>query len=233
MEGVQVLVVTQCEEPGRSWGAFLARRGWMVKVCRGGGELRQAAGCGSLNLVLLDEALAGELPAGAAGKRGPTVAVILFSSTGTLPNKKIAEYLQGGFDDFIASDIDLRILEAKLLVNLRWALPSAARTMEEVRSRSGRIRVNKPRRIVFLKKNGGCLEVPGLTRIQLEILALLVGREGAVVERRFIVETVWRDKEVNFQNVDKHVEALRAKLACFGRNIETVYGAGYRYREDK
>ena len=233
MDNIQVLMISRGIEPCRSWAAFLARRGWNVRICHSGGELRQAAGCGPLNLVIVDETLAGELPAGAAGKRGPTAAVILFSGTGTLPNKKIAEYLQGGFDDFVGSDIDPRILEAKLLVNLRWALPSAARTLEEVRSRSGRIRVNKSRRIVFLKKNGGCLEVPGLTRIQFEILALLVGREGAVVERRFIVETVWRDKEVNFQNVDKHVELLRARLGCYGGNIETVYGAGYRYRETK
>ena len=159
--------------------------------------------------------------------------MILFSKPGTLPNKKIAEYLQGGFDDFIASDIDPRILEAKLLVNLRWALPAAARTMEEVRSRSGGIKVNKSQRRVIIKKGGGFLEISGMTQIEVGILALLVAREGVVVDRRFIVETIWHGKEVNFQNVDKHIEALRVKLACFGRNIETVYGAGYCYREVK
>lgn len=233
MKDVQVLIISRGIEPGRSWAAFLGRRGWRVKICRSVGELRQAADCGLLNLLVLEETLTGELPAAPAGKRDKAAAVILFSKPGTLPNKKVAEYLQGGFDDFVWADIDPRILEAKLLVNLRWALPAAARTLEEVRSRSGRIRVNKSRRIVFLKKNGGFLEVPGLTRTQLEILALLVGREGAVVERRFMVETVWRGKEINLENVDKHVELLRAKLGCFGGNIETVYGAGYRYREDK
>ncbi len=233
MKNIQILMISRGLEPCRSWAAFLSRRGWDVTLCHSAGELRQAAACGSLNLILIEEPMAGELPAGPSKSGDKAVAVIMFAGPEALSGKKIAEYLNHGFDDVIGADIDPRILEAKLRVNLRWALPAAARTLEEVRSRSGRIRVNKSRRMVCLKKNGGFLEVPGLTRIQLEILALLVGREGAVVERRFIVEAVWRDKEVNFQNVDKHVELLRAKLGCFGGNIETVYGAGYRYREDK
>lgn len=226
-------MISRGVEPCRSWAAFLSRRGWNVTLCHSAVELRQAAACGSLNLILMEESMAGELPAGPCKSGAKAAAVIMFAGPEALSGKKIAECLNCGFDDVIGADIDSRILEAKLRVNLRWALPAAARTLEEVRSRSGRIRVNKSRRMVFLKKNGGFLEVPGLTRIQLEILALLVGREGAVVERRFIVETVWRDKEVNFQNVDKHVELLRAKLGCYGGNIETVYGAGYSYREDK
>lgn len=231
MKDIQVLIISRGEEPGGSWAAFLARRGWEVKICRSVGELPQAAGCNSLNLLLMDESFTGELPVGPAGKRDRSAPVILFSKPGALPDKKIAEYLQSGFDDFIVSDIDPRILEAKLLVNLRWALPVSARAMEEIKSRSGRIKVSKSQRKVFIKKPGGFLEISGMTQTELEILALLVGREGAVVDRRFIVESVWRGKVVNLENVDKHVEALRAKLACFGRNIETVYGAGYCYRE--
>ncbi len=203
-----------------------------MKVCRSCGEFLQQAAGKALNLVLMEESLAGELPAGTIKNHGKTAPVILFAKERTMANKDIARYLQGGFDDFIETDIDPRVLEAKLLVNLRWALPVSARAMEEVRSRSGRIKVNSAQRRVIVKKAGGFSEISSLTCTELNILALLVGSEGAVVERRFIVDNVWRGRVVNSENVDKHVEALRAKLACYGRNIETVYGAGYCYRED-
>jgi DNA-binding response OmpR family regulator len=226
-------MISHTENPCSTWAAFLCRRGWAVKVCRSSGEfLREAAGQ-ALTLALIDEAMVGEMPVGLVKKHDKAAPLILFAKERTMSNKNIAQYLHDGFDDFIEADIDPRVLEAKLLVNLRWALPVSARAMEEVRSRSGRIKVNSAQRRVIIKKAGGFSEISSLTCTELNILALLVGSEGAVVERRFIVDNVWRGKVVNSENVDKHVEALRAKLACYGRNIETVYGAGYCYREDK
>lgn len=231
MKHIQILIISRADTPCKKWAAFLCRNGWEVKVCGSCGEARQAAGGGSINLILLDETMVGELPAGQAKVHDGTVAIILFAGPGTLPNKKIADYLGGGYADIILSDIDPRVLEAKLLVNLRWALPVSARALEEVRSRSGLIKVSKKRHTVVIKKTGGPFEISCLTQTEIKILSLLVGREGNVVERGFILDAVWRGRVVNLENVDKHVETLRAKLTCFGRNIETVYGAGYCYRE--
>lgn len=231
MKHIQVLIQSLKEKKCEAWADFLSRRGWEVHVCRGCGELAQAAGEGSINLILLEESLAGEIPANPAKIGGGAAAVILFSKPGALTNNETAEYLKSGYADIVPSDIDPRVLEAKLLVNLRWTLPISAQDMEEVRSRSGMIKVNKAHRKVTIRKSRGLSEISSLTHTELEILSLLVGREGDVVERKFILDSIWRDKVVNMENVDKHVEALRAKLARLGGNIETVYGSGYCYRE--
>lgn len=233
MEDVQVLIFCRGGQPGESWAAFLRGRGWDARLCRGAAELRECARTAFLNLILAEESLAGELSAARSGSADRAAAVLLFGGPAALTGAKEAQYLISGFDDVVRTDIDPRILEAKLLAKLRRALPAAAREREEVRSRSGLLRVNKARRTARIRQKGGFRDIPGLTKTELEILALLVAREGAVVERRFIVEAVWRGREINFQNVDKHVEGLRAKLPRRAGRIDTVYGAGYRYREEK
>lgn len=180
-------------------------------------------------MILVEESMAGQLPVFIGTDADKTCPVLLFAKQGTLSSRKVAEHLAAGCDDVIFCDIDPRVLEAKLLVNLRWARPAGC--ADEVRSRSGKVLVNRPQRKVVLTRPGGADRSASLTRIEAEILMLLVKREGDVVERQFIVENVWRDKVVNSENVDKHVESLRGKLSCLAGNIETVYGAGYCYRE--
>ncbi len=233
MKHTRIFIITGRETTCCAWSSFLSRRGWDVLLCRSCDEFYNAADACLLSLVMVEESMAADMSPAAVKKNDIATPVLMFAKAGTLPNKKIAEYLQNGYDDFIQSDIDPRVLEAKLLVSLRWALPVSARAMEEVRSRSGLIKVNKAKHVVSIKRHDGFYEVSGLTQTELSILAMLVGREGNVVGREFILDSVWRGKVVNLENVDKHIEALRAKLSCFGKNIETVYGLGYCYRENK
>jgi DNA-binding winged helix-turn-helix (wHTH) protein len=75
-----------------------------------------------------------------------------------------------------------------------------------------------------LRKGG---QVVRLSARQLELLALLVQREGTVVTKDELLTFVWPGQVVEENNVAVHVSGLRRVL---GRGaIETVSGRGYRF----
>lgn len=65
----------------------------------------------------------------------------------------------------------------------------------------------------------------------LEILILLVGKNGAVVSREELLETVWRDTFVEESNITYTVSLLRKALdeKNKGRFVQTVPKRGYRF----
>ena len=70
-------------------------------------------------------------------------------------------------------------------------------------------------------------------RTEFNLLTLFLEQPGKVLERRFIMETVWKGEEPDIRpgTVDKHVESLRRKLGKHGAKLRTVYGVGYAFRE--
>ena len=59
----------------------------------------------------------------------------------------------------------------------------------------------------------------------------LIEREGRVQSRAQLLETVWQaHPDIQTRTVDMHVQRLRQKLGKAGDCIETVRGAGYRFR---
>src|SRR5206468_9112585 len=70
-----------------------------------------------------------------------------------------------------------------------------------------------------------------LTAIEFKLLRTLVEREGRVQSRAQLLETVWQAQpDIQTRTVDMHVQRLRQKLGAAGDCIETVRGAGYRFR---
>ena len=71
-----------------------------------------------------------------------------------------------------------------------------------------------------------------LTRIQYQVLALLVKHAGKVAPRANFLMQIWRHvPELSPRQVDIHINALRRKLGVYANHyIETVTGVGYRFR---
>src|SRR5256886_14366201 len=70
-----------------------------------------------------------------------------------------------------------------------------------------------------------------LTATEFKLLRTLIEREGRVQSRAQLLETVWRAQpDIQTRTVDMHVQRLRQKLGKAGDRIETVRGAGYRFR---
>jgi DNA-binding response OmpR family regulator len=76
-----------------------------------------------------------------------------------------------------------------------------------------------------------------LTATELDLLALVARHPSRIFTRVELLEAVWRTKHAGYaRNVDCHVARLRRKLEAAGLGpaaIETVHGAGYRFREGR
>ena len=72
-----------------------------------------------------------------------------------------------------------------------------------------------------------------LTKKEFMILEYLLREKGSVLSRNQILEHAW-DRNVNtFTNVvDTHIKNLRKKLGRSGFKVETVFGSGYRIKDD-
>ncbi|HEU5260069.1 MAG TPA: response regulator [Gemmatimonadales bacterium] len=70
-----------------------------------------------------------------------------------------------------------------------------------------------------------------LTATEFKLLRTLLEREGRVQSRAQLLEAVWQAQpDIQTRTVDMHVQRLRQKLGPSGECIETVRGAGYRFR---
>jgi two-component system response regulator ChvI len=76
----------------------------------------------------------------------------------------------------------------------------------------------------------------GLTVTEFLILRALARRPGHVKTREQLIEEGYpHDTYVSDRTIDSHVKRMRKKLAAAdpgGDGIETVYGLGYRWREE-
>ena len=72
----------------------------------------------------------------------------------------------------------------------------------------------------------------GLTRTEFAILECLMRAAGRVVPRDTLIEEVWGDREVTYNNLEVFIRFLRAKLDRAGQPslIHTERGLGYRLR---
>ncbi len=70
-----------------------------------------------------------------------------------------------------------------------------------------------------------------LTRMELRLLVALIQRPDEVLTRGELLRSVWASSALNHtRTVDVHVQRLREKLGTAARFIQTVRGAGYRFR---
>lgn len=70
-----------------------------------------------------------------------------------------------------------------------------------------------------------------LTATEFRLLRTLMERQGRVQSRAQLLELVWQAQpDIQTRTVDMHVQRLRQKLGSAGDAIETVRGAGYRFK---
>jgi DNA-binding response OmpR family regulator len=69
-----------------------------------------------------------------------------------------------------------------------------------------------------------------LTRTEFDLLARLMSAEGAVVERRQLLQLIWGTWQSDDHLIDVHISRLRRKLRLAGADVEvtTVRGVGFK-----
>jgi len=144
-------------------------------------------------------------------------AIIVLSSRDAEADRVRA--LEMGADDYVVKPFSPREVVARVKAVLRRAL-----TTERG---DPMLRVAQATR----RASYGAHELE-LTRVEFELLALLLGKPGHVFTRTNIIDLVWGPGfALSDRTIDSHIKALRREIARAGGPpalIETVRGVGYR-----
>lgn len=198
----------------------LRDRGLAVDVAYDGRIGTEKALVNSYDVVVLDRDLpqmhGDDVCAALVGKR-VSARILMLTAAGGLTDR--VQGLNMGADDYLAKPFAFAELVARVLALARRA-PAAAPVM-----RSGDLVLDRARRLVELAG-----QPLALSRKEFAVLEVLMAAEGAVVSAEELLERVWDEHVDPFtQAVSVTVARLRRKLGLPER-IETVVGAGYRWR---
>jgi two-component system phosphate regulon response regulator PhoB len=205
----------------------LAKAGYRVITAATGRDALRAAREERPDLVVLDLMLPGVSGYDVLAelrRRDETkdIGVIVLTARKEPPDR--IKGLALGADDYLAKPFSPQELVLRVgAVLRRLAAPAVA---------AGGLLVAGP---ITLDRTGHRVTVHGaeleLTDTEFRLLRALIEREGRVQSRAQLLETVWHAQpDILTRTVDMHVQRLRQKLGPAAACIETVRGAGYRFR---
>ncbi len=155
--------------------------------------------------------------------RGDRTPVLMLTAREEIPDRVAG--LDAGADDYVAKPFALDELLARIRALLRRAEPEGTDDVIEALD----LRIDFGRRQAA--RGGRILD---LTKMEFELLDLLVRNAGIVLERSTMYERVWGyDFGDDSKSLDVHISYLRRKLeeADEPRIIQTVRGVGYVLRD--
>lgn len=209
----------------------LTREGFTVQTAMTGEDgLKKAREFGKqLDLVLLDLMLPGidglEVCRTLKG-RDQTAGLPVIMLTAKGEESDIVKGLEYGADDYITKPFSPRVLLARIQAVLRRS-EGEQRGGNSTVIEIGSVSIDTERHEVMVKG-----EPVTLTATEFKLLSLLASKAGRVFTRQQIIETIHEGyAAVTDRSVDVQVVSLRRKLGEAGRNIETVRGVGYRFRD--
>lgn len=138
--------------------------------------------------------------------------------------------LEIGADDYLCKPFSMRELMARVKVLLRRAAhETVVREAADDVIVAGALRIDPVRLSASWNEAG----VP-LTVTELLLVQTLAARPGAVLTRDQLMDGAYPDKTtVSDRTIDSHVKRIRRKFTAVDpafAAIESVYGAGYRFR---
>ena len=132
-----------------------------------------------------------------------------------------------GADDYLTKPFGVAELRARVAALLRRAGISAATPPADEIFAFGSFKVDVAKS-TLLAEDGRVTE---LSQLELGILRFLAAHPGEVVSRESLLNGLWGiSYSGTTRTLDTRVGNIRQKLGAEGSRIETVYGAGYRYR---
>lgn len=133
--------------------------------------------------------------------------------------------LELGADDYICKPYSPREVVARVKAVLRRGRQADAPPSSRLRLDADRLRASLGEAVVEL------------TAIESALLATLMSAPGRIFSREQLITRSYRDHRiVSDRTIDSHVKKLRRKLAALDHELEpiqSVYGVGYRYEEDR
>jgi DNA-binding response OmpR family regulator len=207
-------------------GRYLERDGHRVLAAADGEEARTLIEQEPPGLVVLDVMLPGIDGFALCRwiRSTSDIPVILLTARGEETDRIVG--LELGADDYVTKPFSPRELATRVKTVLRRAAP---RTAPVERIEIGELIIDAGSRLVW--RNGSELR---LTTREFDLLWFLATHPSRVFSRDHLMRTVWGyEPALDSGTVTVHVRRLREKIEddpSRPRLIETVWGAGYRFR---
>ncbi|MBQ7252094.1 MAG: response regulator transcription factor [Kiritimatiellae bacterium] len=205
----------------------LRSEGYAVRACKDGAEALAAYAASRPDLVILDVMMpkkSGYDVCSEIRRRDDLVPVIFLSAKSS--DEDVVLGLGLGADDFIAKPVRLDVLFARIAVAMKWTRRVGGAGRQDVFVVGG-ARVDA-KRFAVLPPDG---PEQALTIRELGLLKTFAAHPGEVLSRDALLDAVWGENYfAASRTLDQHIVQVRKKLGAAAGCLETVRGAGYRFR---
>jgi two-component system response regulator MprA len=199
----------------------LEDEGYPVTVCHDGAAGLRAAELTAFDIIVLDVMLPfmDGLEVTRRLRRGHVQTPILLLTARDAP-EEIVRGLDSGADDYLTKPFSFDVLLARIRARTRPAVEGQRLRYADLVLDLGTREAWRGKRQV------------ALTRTEFSILECLVRASGRVVPRDRLIDEVWGDKEVTYNNLEVFIRLLRGKVDGEGQPalIHTERGIGYGLR---
>ena len=200
----------------------LEEEGYSVSVCHDGAAGLRAAERTAFDIIVLDVMLPfiDGLEVTRRLRRESVQTPILLLTARDAP-EEIVRGLDSGADDYLTKPFSFDVLLARIRVRTRAAAGQGQRL------RFADLVLDLGRREAWRGKRQ-----ISLTRTEFSILECLMRASGRVVPRDSLIEEVWGERDVSYNNLEVFIRFLRTKVEAEGeaRLIHTERGIGYGLR---
>jgi two-component system response regulator MprA len=199
----------------------LEEEGHAVSVCHDGAAGLRAAERSAFDIVVLDVMLPfmDGLEVTRRLRRQHVQTPILLLTARDAP-EEIVRGLDSGADDYLTKPFSFDVLLARIRVRTRAAVPGQRLRYADLVLDLGTREASRGGRRV------------ALTRTEFAILECLMRASGRVVPRDGLIEEVWGERDVTYNNLEVFIGFLRGKVDREGQQslIHTERGIGYGLR---
>jgi two-component system response regulator MprA len=219
---MRILVVEDDRDVADYIRRELQDEGNSVTVCHDGASGLRAAELTAFDIIILDVMLPfmDGLEVTRRLRRQKIQTPILLLTARDAP-EEIVRGLDSGADDYLTKPFSFDVLLARIRVRTRAA------TAPGQRLRYADLTLDLETRETWRAKRQIVL-----TRTEFSILECLMRAAGRVVPRDSLIDEVWGEREVTYNNLEVFIRFLRAKVDAEGhaKLIHTERGIGYSLR---
>ena len=199
----------------------LEDEGYNVSVCHDGASGLRAAERSAFDIIVLDVMLPfmDGLEVTRRLRREHVLTPILLLTARDAP-EEVVRGLDAGADDYLTKPFSFDVLLARIRARTRPSVQGQRLRFADLVLDLGTRQAWRGKRQI------------ALTRTEFSILELLLRASGRVVPRDRLIEEVWGDRDVTYNNLEVFIRLLRGKVDVEGQAplIHTERGIGYGLR---